>query len=150
MQRIFFIVFALILGILILFGGFIFYQRQANNQFEGKVNNVIRKSEVKILKNLLDVYTKENPSFLSRLTSSPQKIAKSQLDICSLVVPKDEHVIYIGALPRDPSLGGGSLTFTDCNSNYDTGYVAYLDGMTIIVTAPYAELGETISSKTSL
>lgn len=74
-------------------------------------------------------------------TTTAQTIAATgtdTVDLCGCLVPT-----YIAELPYDPSTG----SYTSC-SDYDTGYEILQSGTTtgrITVSAPDAELGETIS-----
>lgn len=106
-----------------------------------KANNSARKSDVVALKQAIDYAIKDSPNLLSKLTTTPQEIAKSKLDICNDLVPKS---IYV--LPQDVKLKTG-VQLSDCSTNYDTGYTAYLDGSTVVVGAPLAENGEVITSE---
>ena len=63
------------------------------------------------------------------------EIASDGVDICDCVVP-----VYIAELPVDPETG----SYTDC-SNYSTGYeISSSTASRITISAPAAELGETI------
>ena len=70
-------------------------------------------------------------------TSATTMKATGGYDICSCLVPT-----YLAEMPYDPSVGA----YSNCTS-YDTGYQISQNATTnrITVSAPSAELGETIS-----
>jgi type IV pilus assembly protein PilA len=70
-------------------------------------------------------------------SASSTNVGNADLDLCGCLVP-----IFVAEMPFDPSSG----SYTDCTT-YDTGYDVYEDATTgrIVVTAPDAELGDSIS-----
>ena len=72
-------------------------------------------------------------------TSTATLISTSTFDIGPCIVPT-----YMSILPFDPSAAGAFYTDT---TNYNSGYFVQKDGTTgrVTVSAPSAELGETIS-----
>ncbi|MFA6992281.1 MAG: hypothetical protein WC269_03305 [Candidatus Gracilibacteria bacterium] len=74
------------------------------------------------------------------ITATPTVVGSGtgQIDICSLLVPT-----YLAEMPFDPTATGAA--YTDCTT-YNTGYQVSTDtNSRVTVTAPSAELSETIS-----
>lgn len=127
---------------------------QAEGEFSGKFNknvhylnqklpffnNSRRKEHLQQLHNGLVGYIgKGGWSSSSGVTSTPRYISKSDLDICAELI---EYMV--NSLPADPLKSDGEKV-TDCNSNYDTGYlVSSPEKYKLIISAPLAELGEVI------
>lgn len=125
-------------------------------------NNATRISNVSEVLSAIGQYMAEHhgqipPSLLSTTTNAD--IAGNSagiigsVDLCNDLVPT-----YMSGLPSDPSPTSGSVdanhgtngsVITNCQTAYATGYyvtVSTASGATrITVTAPYAELGQTIS-----
>jgi type IV pilus assembly protein PilA len=76
------------------------------------------------------------PSAASIITST---VAAGNVDLCDCLVSD-----YVAEMPYDPS--DASASYTDC-ADYTTGYTIIEDATTgrVTVSAPSAELGETIS-----
>ena len=91
-----------------------------------------RRADVTTILNAIDQYLVKNGSLPGGITSSPQTISSSGLNICSLLVSD-----FVAALPADP--GNGS--YTDC-TNYNTGYTVIVSTSNnrVTVSAPGAEL----------
>lgn len=105
-----------------------------------QANNAQRSNDVRAILDAVHQYGIDNRGVLpSEITSSATLIgsASGQIDICDDLVPT-----YIAELPFDPTATGAE--FTDCD-NYNTGYHISATGTRVTVTAPAAELGETIS-----
>lgn len=107
-----------------------------------EANNTIRKSDAYAILNAVYQYAVENQGlYPPGITTSAQFIGSSGADICKDLVP-----IYLAAMPVDPSKEVAPIF--DCASSYDTGYTINrysTPDYRITVTAPSAELGQTIS-----
>ncbi len=111
-----------------------------------QANNTKRSSDVNAILNAVGQYAADNKGNLSALnipTSNAAEIGNGtgQVDICAALVTQ-----YMAALPVDPLTNNGTPV-TDCTGNYATGYeiVQNVPDNRITVTAPDAELGQTIS-----
>ncbi|MFA5937244.1 MAG: hypothetical protein WC822_05225, partial [Candidatus Paceibacterota bacterium] len=104
-------------------------------------NNTQRRSDVNAILGAVNAYMADHrgnpPSGISTTTSTIS--SSGGVDICSAIVP-----LYIAAMPVDPNTGSS----TSCSS-YFTDYTivrtATSSGSRITVTAPSAELSETIT-----
>ncbi|MEM3063600.1 MAG: type II secretion system protein [Nitrososphaerota archaeon] len=118
-----------------------------------QANNTQRRSDVNAILNAIHQYAADNQGALPtgidttvRTICMPvASCAANAVDLCAILTPT-----YIADLPRDPSSGsitGGSTCATA--TAYNTGYTVVSTGSTagnrITVSAPSAELGETIS-----
>jgi prepilin-type N-terminal cleavage/methylation domain-containing protein len=106
-----------------------------------QANNSQRNNDVRAILDAVHQYGIDNRGVLPEdITTTATVIASGtgQIDLCSDLVPT-----YIAEMPYDPTATGAG--FTDCTT-YDTGYniSATADGR-VTVTAPDAELEETIS-----
>ena len=119
-----------------------------------QANNTKRRSDVNAILNAIDQYAADNKGALptgltaaactsaAPCTLSDDAAVAGHLDICSALVTK-----YLAALPVDPLTNNGTPV-TDCTTTYNTNYTVYQASggdNRITVTAPAAELGETIS-----
>ncbi|MBI3380274.1 type II secretion system protein [Candidatus Gottesmanbacteria bacterium] len=107
-----------------------------------QANNTKRRSDVNALLNAVHQYAADNKGALpAAITTSALTIGNGtgEADICASVVTK-----YLAALPRDPLVTGGDVT--DCTASYTTNYkvVKSATDNRITVSAPGAELSETI------
>ncbi|MDP3940959.1 MAG: hypothetical protein Q8Q49_01480 [bacterium] len=106
-----------------------------------KNRNLIRRTYARSILTAIKGYAADNDEILPPvITGTRQYISSSGANICSYVVPKYEATLTI-----DPSRDAGS-GIKDCSKAYNTYYeiVKNSDG-TLTVSAPLAELGETIS-----
>jgi hypothetical protein len=113
----------------------------SGNDIAGE-NNTKRKSDIVLILDALSQYQIENQGKLPEgITTETKAISSTGANICSSLVP-----FSIAALPIDPLTSAERGLVTDCNGAYDTGYdISASETNTIIITAPNAELGETIS-----
>lgn len=108
-----------------------------------QANNTKRRSDVNALLNAVHEFAADNAGAIpTSITTTTQYISSAAANICSDVAP-----LYIAALPSDPSstLQGANV---DCTvSGWTTGYqiVKSASDNRITVSAPYAELTETIN-----
>lgn len=110
-----------------------------------QANNTQRSSDVNAILNAVGQYAVDNNGLLTGLgtistdPALPTAISSAGIGatFCSELVPT-----YIAQLPVDPQTG----SYTDCTT-YDTQYTIYQSATDsrMTVTAPDAELGETIS-----
>lgn len=108
-----------------------------------QANNTKRRSDINAILNAVNQYQADNHGALpGTIPTTATAIGKGvgEVDICAALVTK-----YLAALPVDPSINGNAVT--DCASAYETGYTIFhnLPDNRIIVNAPDAELGETIT-----
>lgn len=106
-----------------------------------QTNNTQRSAEVKAILDAVHEYAIDNRgAFPANITAISTVVgsAAGQIDICSDLVPT-----YIAEMPFDPTAAGAA--YTSCAS-YNTGYNISVDANSrVTVTAPGAELSETIS-----
>jgi prepilin-type N-terminal cleavage/methylation domain-containing protein len=106
-----------------------------------QANNTQRSSDVKAVLDAVHQYAVDNRGTLpTGITATPTVVGSGtgQIDICSLLVPT-----YLAEMPFDPTATGAA--YTDCTT-YNTGYQVSTDtNSRVTVTAPSAELSETIS-----
>lgn len=104
-----------------------------------QANNTQRQSDVKALLDAAHEFAIDNRgAFPDAITATPTNIANDGIDICADLVPD-----YLSAMPFDPT--AASAGFTDCTT-YNTGYNISVDANDrVVVSAPSAELEETIS-----
>ncbi|MBI2442354.1 MAG: type II secretion system protein [Candidatus Levybacteria bacterium] len=115
-----------------------------------QANNTKRRSDVNAILNAVHQYAADNQGDITALniTTTLQNISSAGSNFCTLVVPQ-----YIAALPSDPTVGtpvaSANIIEADCTgvANWDTGYdiQQISDNSRITVSAPGAELSETIS-----
>lgn len=107
-----------------------------------QANNTKRRADVNTILNAISQYMVDNsgtaPSSITAVATVMGDDA-AEIDICADLVPT-----YLAALPYDPTATGAG--YTDCNTYY-LGYTVSEPGASgrVTVTAPDAELGETIS-----
>lgn len=117
-----------------------------------QANNTKRRSDVNAILNAINQYMADNKGTLpggvtgTCAVGTPCVItndtgATNRWDLCSVLVTE-----YLAALPVDPQTNNGTPVET-CTATYDTGYEIYqaAGDNRITVTAPDAELSETIS-----
>lgn len=108
-----------------------------------QANNTKRRSDVNTILNAINQYMADNKGTVpSGITSSNLEISDGGADLCSALTPK-----YVAQMPVDPKTNNGTPIATDpCPASYTTHYHVYQSGSDnrITVTAPDAELGETI------
>lgn len=106
-----------------------------------QANNTQRSSDVKSVLDAVSEFAVDNRGTLpTGITATPTAVGSGvgQIDICTSLVPT-----YLAEMPFDPTASGAS--YTDCTS-YNTGYQISEDANgRITVSAPSAELSETIS-----
>ncbi|MFO0703965.1 MAG: type II secretion system protein [Patescibacteria group bacterium] len=109
-----------------------------------QANNRKRQSDVTTILNAITQYGVDRKGeYPSIISSTPQFLANTGADLCSLLVPD-----YVAALPTDPQLGGG-VTISNCTASYNTYYQVQLEaGGRITVIAPGTELGEALITAT--
>lgn len=128
-----------VIGILAILFGIAIVAINPARQFS-QANNTQRRSDVSAILNAVTQYAADNNGSLpSGIASSAKNIGSgaSDANICSDLVTR-----YIAEMPADPTAG----SYTDC-STYDSAYeiVKSASDNRITVSAPNAELGETIS-----
>lgn len=128
-----------VIGILAILLAITLIAINPSRQF-AQANNTKRRSDVLQILNAIHQYAADHsgtlPAGISSTTATD--IASSGIDICSVIMPT-----YISALPQDPKSNSG-VPITSC-ATYDTAYQVRLDaGNRVIVSAPNAELSETI------
>ncbi|MDD3861996.1 MAG: type II secretion system protein [Candidatus Gracilibacteria bacterium] len=106
-----------------------------------QANNTQRSSDVKAILDAVHQFAVESRGVMpDAITEAATTIGSGdgQIDICTDLVPT-----YITAMPADPTSDGAG--YTDCDT-YDTGYQISIDADNrVTVSAPSAELEETIS-----
>ena len=111
-----------------------------------QANNTKRSSDVNAILNALGQYAADNKGLLptSLPASGSAMIGSGATDanLCAELVPQ-----YLAALPVDPQTNGGDpVDETECAGTYNTNYrVERTSNNRITITAPGAELGQTIS-----
>jgi len=107
--------------------------------------NVQRKGDVNEYINSIDAYKSvHNNQVPSEISTSVKEISSSGADICKELSLPPVDV----SLPIDPQIPSYTyLGVKDCSKPYDTGYTIMYNQQTgfVTVTAPLAELGQTIS-----
>ncbi|MFI5265400.1 MAG: prepilin-type N-terminal cleavage/methylation domain-containing protein [Candidatus Levyibacteriota bacterium] len=102
-----------------------------------KANNVKRNSDVNALLSAIGQYAADHQGTLpAGITTSPQTIANTGADICSLLV-----TLYIAELPVDPLTNGGK-PISNCGVAYTTNYTV-VKGATdnrVTVSAPATQI----------
>ncbi|MEK7572201.1 MAG: type II secretion system protein [Patescibacteria group bacterium] len=107
-----------------------------------QANNTQRRSDVNSLLNAINQYMADNNGDLpTGIDGIVRDVSSSGANICAALVPE-----YIAALPVDPSATDSApIEEADCTS-YDTNYqVIQTSNSRITVSAPDAELSETIT-----
>jgi type IV pilus assembly protein PilA len=105
-----------------------------------QANNAQRSSDVKALLDAVHQYSIEQRGVLPAVITAaalPVADGVANADLCSLLVPT-----YLSAMPVDPTVADAH--YTDC-TDYDTGYAVLATGTNVTVSAPGAELEETIA-----
>lgn len=107
-----------------------------------QANNTKRNSDVNAILNAISQSIADNNGVVpAGITTTALEIADTGANICAELVPR-----YMAALPADPTVNNGT-SVTNCAAAYTTGYNVVLGASDnrITVTAPSAELGETIA-----
>ncbi|MDI6734318.1 MAG: type II secretion system protein [Patescibacteria group bacterium] len=133
-----------VIGIIAILAGIVIVALNPARQF-AQARNTQRSSNVNAILNAVGQRTADNKGIFETgcdagaIPTTSTLIATSTYDLAPCVVPT-----YITQLPYDPSATDASYTST---SSYNTGYYILRDATTgrITITAPSAELGETIS-----
>lgn len=106
-----------------------------------QTNNTERKAHVQSVSNAIGQYSIDNrgalPAGIPTNAAAVIGSGNGQADLCALLVPT-----YLPSMPYDGTTNGAH--YTSCN-DYDTGYDVINSGGHVTVTAPGAELSETIS-----
>lgn len=115
-----------------------------------QTNNAKRRIDLRAILDSVNQYSSDNKGLLPGRdangvntipSGTPAYISDTGANICADVMPT-----YIAQLPSDPKAANGGVPITDCDNPYNTEYkiVRSADNR-ITVSAPLAELGETIS-----
>ncbi len=110
-----------------------------------QANNTKRSSDVNAILNAIGQYQADNNGALPAgmpAAGGSGAISDAAQDICGALVTQ-----YIAQLPVDPLTNGGVAIASTCPAGYVTGYTVAVGAgdSRITITAPAAELGETIS-----
>ncbi len=133
----------IVIGIIAILAGIVIIAVNPTKQF-AEANNAQRQSDINALLNAVSQYAVDNrgtlPAFVDDGAEQVVSTAATIGTFCDDLVPT-----YISALPVDPT--DPAAAYTDCTAAFDTGYEIGLSGTggRIVVNAPSAELGETIS-----
>lgn len=134
-----------VIGILAVLLAIVLIAINPARQFS-QANNTKRRSDVNAILNAIHQYaadTKGNLSAMGLQTAdgAAAEVANTQTDVCTLLVTR-----YLAALPVDPLTNNGTPVI-DCTQAYATDYhvVQSTTDNRITVSAPSAELGETIT-----
>ncbi|MCA9308337.1 MAG: type II secretion system protein [Patescibacteria group bacterium] len=132
-----------VIGILTVLLAIVLIAINPGRQFS-QANNTKRRSDVNAILNAVHQYSADNQGDLSTinggsgtLPATATDVADSGADICDALVPT-----YIAELPTDPTDGTEFSSCTTYSADYQISIGA---GNRITVSAPAAELGETIS-----
>lgn len=111
-----------------------------------KARNAQRKSSIHAIMNALEMYKMDYGTTQLTLTQYPQKIARTGVDLCTLLTPT-----YIASLPKDPQQPDNTTTppnyggsIDSCYEDYDSGFTIQKNGDITTIAAPLAEGGEII------
>lgn len=128
-----------VIGILAVLLAIVLIAVNPGRQFS-QANNTKRRSDVTTILNAINQYMADNNGAVpTGITTTDQEITNLAASICSAIVPQ-----YVAGLPTDPSLNTDPIT--DCAVAYSTGYNVVTNANNrITVSAPSAELGDTIS-----
>jgi len=116
-----------------------------------QANNTQRNSDVNAILNAVHQYMADNngqpPAGITTSVATiatDDGVAPAEADLCAALVPT-----YIADLPLDPTTGVETPADSICNAvgaTYNTGYTVITNADNrITITAPGAELGETIT-----
>ena len=112
-------------------------------------NNTKRRSDVNAILNAIDQFAADNKGLLPNgITATNQQIGAASPadptldDLCANLVTK-----YLAAFPVDPLTTNGNPVLAPCPTTYLTNYWVFksVADNRVTVSAPAAELGETIS-----
>lgn len=107
-----------------------------------QANNTKRRTDTNAILNAISEYAADNKGALpAGITTTTQIISNTGANICSALVTQ-----YIASLPVDPLTNKGTPIST-CSGSFNTNYTASKSATNnrVTVSAPAAELGETIS-----
>jgi len=130
----------IVIGILGILLAIVLVALNPARQF-AQANNVERRNDVNSLLNAIHQYSADNSGTLpAGITATAQNIASTGADLCADLSPQ-----YIALLPVDPTVASGDVS--DCAAAYDTSYTVVQSATDnrVTVSAPSAELSETIS-----
>lgn len=129
-----------VIGILAVLLSIVLIAINPARQFS-QANNTKRRSDTTAILNAISQYSADNKGALpAAITTTAQNVSDTGADLCASLV-----TTYLSALPSDPGTNSGNAV-TDCVAAYDTGYQVVKDASDrITVSAPDAELSETIS-----
>ena len=125
-----------VIGIIAVLATIVLIAINPARQF-AQANNSQRSSNVNAILNAIGQYTADNKGALPTLPTG-----EVDGSLCSDLVPT-----YIPAIPTDPKSNSKGASIATC-SDVDTGDVRYdvsVTGGRVTITAPLAELSETIS-----
>ena len=105
----------------------------------GQSSNTKRMSDINAIMNAINMYQVDTQKLPVGISAVKKTISKDGADICASLVPT-----YLANFPVDPNINTGR-PITDRSVSYFTGYTIQSSGTSVTITAPYAELGETIS-----
>lgn len=128
-----------VIGILSVLLAITIFAINPSRQF-AQANNTQRRSDVSAILNAVSQYAADNKGALPpAISSTSTVVSNSGTNICNDLVP-----VYLAAMPVDPTAG----SYTSC-ATYNTGYnivkTATTSGSRVTVTAPAAELNQTIT-----
>ena len=142
----------IVIGILAILMGIVLIAINPARQFS-QANNTKRQNDVTTILNSIGQYMSDHHGTLpagivADGTAHLIGTGGTESDFCSSIVPT-----YVAALPTDPTTGvgdggaqGGQVT--NCSSyqtNYEVSVSSASAGSRVTITAPAAELGQTIS-----
>lgn len=131
-----------VIGIIAVLAAIVIVAINPARQF-AQARNTQRTSDVTAISNAIGQYMADNKGVLPvAITTSDQDISNSAANLCSILYPN----YMTTGFPQDPSTNGGA-PITDCTT-YDSKYHVIKSSATIATTtvsAPSAELGQTIS-----
>ncbi len=138
----------IVISLPILFA--IYFISQINNNYSATLkainpskqfslaNNTKRLSDTQQIAYGVSAYRDQKGSLPEGIVSEPREISSGGADIC------DDLIAIMQQIPVDPLIGNKGVS--DCNTPYNTGYlISVNDEGRIVVSAPKAELNETIS-----
>ncbi len=137
-----------VIGIIAILAGIVLIAINPSRQF-AQARNLQRQSNVNEILNAIGQRIADNKGVFRLATdtictqnisaTTSMKMASSDFDINACLVPT-----YLPSLPIDPDAG---QAYFKTASDYDSGYLIQKNATTtrITISAPYAELGETIT-----
>lgn len=128
-----------VIGILAVLLAIVLVAINPARQFS-QANNTQRRSDVNAILNAIHQYAADNDGDLpAAITTTPTNVGNADINICANLAPT-----YIAEMPFDPT--DATAHYTSC-ADYDAGYNVSKSATNsrVTVTAPSAELSETIS-----